>query len=66
MFIKKNGIINMLMVPSILIVVIEMPISSFLEFNIFDNPAIAADPQIPFPIAISIDIFFDKPIFLPI
>ena len=50
-FIKMYlAIIKILSAPNVLIIAIETPTSFLSASNIFDAPAMADDPQTPFPI----------------
>ena len=63
-FYKKTGNILDAIIP--LIIATEIPISSSSAFRILDAPAIAEEPQIPFPTPSKIDNFLDNPNIFPI
>ena len=52
--------------PNPFIIAIEIPISSFFALRIFEEPAIADEPHIAFPIPSNIDKSLEIPKILPI
>ena len=65
-FKSSNGIKKILNAPKVFIVAIDTPMSSFLDPKTLEELAIADEPQIPFPIPIKTDKFFETPKHLPI
>ena len=65
MFNKIRGKTKIDIAPKAFTIAIEMTISSSFALRILDEPAIADEPQIAFPIPSKIDKFFDIPKNLP-